>query len=109
VVVHADHAVTTRLAERIPANERGGVMGMAAVMSQDWSDSPTSHEPRRELSPRIAAKNKWARIAALQRSAAWLEAYAVARAAFVGGDRAVEFPYGTWWMCARLGCQHATA
>jgi len=90
------------------ANQRGGVMGMGAVMSQDWNDSPTSREPRRQLSPRIAAKNKWARIAALQRSAAWLEAYAVARAAFVGGERDVEFPYGTWWMCARLGCGHAT-
>jgi REP element-mobilizing transposase RayT len=90
------------------ANERGGVMGMEAVMQQDWNDCPTSHEPRRGLKPRVAGKNKWARIAALQRSAAWLEAYAVARLAFVSGERDVEFPFGTWWMCARLGCKHAT-
>jgi len=91
------------------ANERGGVMGMNNVMNQHWNDSPTSHEPRQVLRPRVAGKNKWARIAALQRSAAWLAAYAAARLAFVGGERDVEFPYGTWWMCARLGCEHAAA
>ena len=74
------------------------------MMAQGWNDSPDSFEPRRGMSPRIAAKNKWARIEAIQRSQAWLVAYYEALARFVKGEREVEFPRGTWWMRARLGC-----
>ena len=91
------------------ASTLGPVLGMEVVLAQHWNDHPKSREEGWKLKPTVAAKNKWARIAALQRSAAWLEAYAAARAAFVKGERDVEFPYGTWWMCARLGCNRAAA
>lgn len=89
--------------------KQGKAMGMARVMGQDWNSSPDSFEPRREMSPRIAAKNKWARIEAIQRSQEWLVAYYEALARFVSGERDVEFPRGTWWMRVRLGCQVALA
>ena len=37
-------------------------MGAHAVKKQHVTDSPTTWAPRRKLSPRIAAKNKWRRI-----------------------------------------------
>jgi putative transposase len=89
------------------ARHGGTVMGMKRVMQQDWNRSPKSYEEKRGISPRIACKNKWVRIQALQRSAAWLQAYAEARAEFVRGNREVEFPPGTWWMCTQLGCRVA--
>ena len=84
--------------------QRGKAMGMAEVMRQDWNGCPDSFAPRRGLRPTVAGANRWARIEALQRSAAWLRAYKEALARFVGGERDVEFPKGTWWMCARLRC-----
>jgi putative transposase len=107
-----DESFDERLRQKVrrvedEAAASGPAMGMKKVMSQDWNHHPKSNEPRCELSPRVACVNKWARIAALQRSADWLDAYAVARAAFVSGDREVEFPVGTWWMCVRLGCKRA--
>jgi hypothetical protein len=35
--------------------------------------------------------------------------YRDALARFVSGERDVEFPIGTWWMRARLGCPVAGA
>jgi putative transposase len=104
-----DESFDERLRQKVrrvedEAAASGPAMGMKKVLSQDWNHHPKSNEPRCELSPRVACLNKWARIAALQRSRDWLEAYAVARAAFVSGERDVEFPVGTWWMCVRLGC-----
>jgi REP element-mobilizing transposase RayT len=46
-------------------------LGAKAVLRQHWDDSPSSREPRRVLSPRVAAKNKWARVEALMRNK-WL-------------------------------------
>lgn len=57
----------------------------------------------------MAGKNKWARIDALERSGEWLTTYYEALTRFVGGEREVVFPYGTWHMCARLGCPVAPA
>ena len=38
------------------------VLGRQAILDQNWWDSPSSHEPRRELNPSVAAKDKWSRI-----------------------------------------------
>jgi putative transposase len=57
----------------------------------------------------VAGRNTWARIEALQSSAKWLGEYREALARFVSGERDVEFPIGTWWMRARLGCPVAGA
>ena len=47
--------------------ERRRVLGVKAILAQDVYDSPASVEERRGLSPRVAARNKWARIEALRR------------------------------------------
>ena len=81
------------------AAERGGrpVLGRRAILAQSWKDRPTSHEPRRTLSPRVAARDKWARIKALVHNRAFLVAYRAARAAWLLGERAI-FPAGTYWL-----------
>lgn len=73
------------------------VLGRQRVLRQSWRDSPTSTEPRRNLRPKIAAKNTWARIEALQRDRQFVADYRVARTAWLAGLPAV-FPAGTYWL-----------
>ena len=89
--------------------EKGKALGMKRVRAQGWASSPDTVAPRRQMNPTIAGRNKWARIEALQRAKEWLMAYYDALAQFVSGEREVEFPRGTWQMCARLGCSAASA
>jgi hypothetical protein len=72
-------------------------LGAKAVLRQHWDDSPSSREPRRVLSPRVAAKNKWARVEALMRNKWFIDAYRAAREAFLRGIATV-FPFGTYWL-----------
>jgi hypothetical protein len=81
--------------ERRAAGRR--VIGRHNILQQAWSGSPTSHEPRRDLRPRVAARNKWLRIATLQRNKEWQAAYRSARRRWAAGEEAV-FPYGTYWL-----------
>lgn len=73
------------------------VLGRRAVKRQSWRDSPDSREPRRGVRPRVAARNTWARVAALQRDKAWEEDYRCARLLWLAGFPA-EFPHGTYWL-----------
>lgn len=50
-------------------------LGVKGVRSQRASDRPNNAEPRRGLSPRIAARNKWQRIEALRRLKRFVSAY----------------------------------
>jgi putative transposase len=74
------------------------VLGRKGVLSQRWSERPASREPRRELSPRVAARSRWSRIEAILRNKAFREAYLQARALFIKGTREVLFPAGTYWL-----------
>jgi putative transposase len=74
------------------------VLGRQAILDQDWRDSPSSHEPRRELNPRVAAKNKWSRIEALQRNKDFGNVYRRAFEALRKGIKDVLFPAGTYWL-----------
>jgi putative transposase len=74
------------------------VLGKQGVLSQDWRDSPSSPAPRRELCPRVAAKNKWSRIEALRRNKEFGDIYRTAFAAFRKGVKDVLFPAGTFWL-----------
>jgi len=68
---HVDHAVAKAKAERL---EKGiKLVGRKGVLRQRWNDSPNTREPRRGLSPRVACRNKWARIEALQRNKVFLD------------------------------------
>jgi hypothetical protein len=87
--------------ESIAAERRrtgAGVLGRRAILAQRWADRPLTREPRRGLSPRIAARSKWSRIEALLRSRAFRDAYLAARARFIEGVRDVVFPAGTYWL-----------
>ena len=70
-------------------------MGRRRILRQSWRDSPTSHEPRRNLRPRIAARDPQLRIATMLRNKAWAAAYDDARAEMLAGIPA-EYPYGTY-------------
>ena len=73
------------------------VLGRQRVLRQSWRDSPTSTEPRRNLRPKVAAKNTWARVEALQRDRQFVADYRAARLRWLAGLPAV-FPAGTYWL-----------
>jgi hypothetical protein len=100
-------AETEHGARRIAAGK--SVLGRAAILAQDPFDSPDSREPHFRLNPRLAARNRWARIEALQRSREFLERYKAAVKAWMAGAAQVIFPFGTYWMrrFARAVCEAA--
>jgi putative transposase len=95
-------ALSTEVAERVLAKtvemrtKKRKFMGARKVLRQNPSSSPHSRERRFRLNPRVAAKNKWARIEALQRLKKFVEDYRRAWCAWMGGDEDVEFPKGTY-------------
>ncbi len=74
-----------------------GVVGRRQILRTAWQTSPTTKEPRRDLRPRVATRDKWLRIATLQRNKEWQIEYQEARAKWLSGLPA-EFPYGTYWL-----------
>jgi hypothetical protein len=72
--------------------------GPAAILALRPTDSPKGREPRRQLSPRIACRDKWKRVEALQREQLFQERYRAAWLRFKAGERGVPFPAGTYWM-----------
>jgi putative transposase len=89
------------------ASERRGVLGVANVLAQEYSCSPAAPEPRRQLRPAVAARDKWKRIEALSRLTEFLHAYRQAREAMRRGVRDVVFPAGTYWLRVGHGVQCA--
>jgi REP element-mobilizing transposase RayT len=84
-------------------------MGAARVLAQNPRTRPAPGEPRFELSPRIAARDKWRRIEALQRVKEFLRAYREAYAARRAGIENVVFPPGTYLLRIMHGVQVAGA
>jgi putative transposase len=82
--------------ERMKSGRR--VVGRGSILRQSWRDSPESHEPRRNLRPRVAAKDPHVRITALVRNKQWQAEYRSARMRWLAGFD-VEFPFGTYWLC----------
>jgi len=80
------------------ANEGRTYLGRRNVLKQSPFDYPPSSEPRRGLSPRVACKDKWKRIEALQRLRSFWHHYREAWLRFKAGNRNAVFPYGTYWM-----------
>jgi hypothetical protein len=100
--------------ERAAAERRrtgASVLGRRAVLAQRPTDRPSSREPRRQLSPTVAARSSWSRLEALLRNRAFRDAYVAARAAFISGIRDVVFPAGTYWLrrFARATCEPGPA
>ncbi len=97
---------TEAAAERRRTGAR--VLGRRAILRQSWRDRPSSHEPRRNLRPRVAARSKWARIEALRRNRAFIDAYRAARERWLAGLAAI-FPAGTYWLRRFAGVAVARA
>jgi REP element-mobilizing transposase RayT len=73
-------------------------IGAEGVLAQDPFDRPKSGEPRRALSPRIAARDKWKRIELLGRLKSFLAEYREALQVWREGLVEPVFPAGTYLM-----------
>ena len=80
-------------------------MGTRKVLVQNHTDHPASGEPRRALSPRVAARDKWQRIEAIGRLRSFLAEYRVALARLRAGLEDAVFPVGTYQL--RVGLDPA--
>ncbi len=80
-------------------------LGRKGVLAQSPTVSPRNAEPRRELSPRYAARNKWRRVEKLQEDKIFLREYREALRKFAAGLRDVIFPAGTYWMRVHFGVE----
>ncbi len=85
-----------RLAKRV------SLVGRKAVLRSSSFDRPKTSEPRRNLRPFVACKNKWRRVLALEALQRFHVAYRDARQLFIDGLRDVPFPAGTFAL-RRLG------
>jgi hypothetical protein len=85
------------------------VLGCERILAQDPFACPSGHAPRFQMSPQVAAKNKWARIEALLRNRTFIEKYRAALRGHISGLANVFFPFGTYWMrkIAKVACEAA--
>lgn len=83
-------------------------LGARRVSRQKTFHSPRTIAPRRNLKPRVAAKNKWRRIEALRRLQGWVKAYREALKQWKAGARDVVFPAGTYAMVHHFGVMSQT-
>ena len=90
------------------AKEARTFLGRRNVLKQSPFDYPEGFEPRRGLSPRIACKDKWKRIEALQYLKEFWHKYRDALLKYRSGDRKAVFPYGTYWMRVYMNVAVAT-
>jgi hypothetical protein len=86
-----------------------GFLGRRRVLAQNPFAHPAPGEPRRQLNPRVAARDKWKRIEALSRLVGFLRAYRSAWHARRAGILDVEFPAGTYQLRVEHGVRCAPA
>ncbi len=86
-----------------------GVLGRARVLAQKPQARPAAGEPRRELSPRVAGRDKWKRIEALARLLDFVGRYRAAWRARRAGDLTALFPPGTYLLRVAHGVACAPA
>ena len=73
-------------------------LGVQGIMQQSPFSSPVGKEKHFGINPKIAAKNKWLRIEAIQRHKVFINDYRKARETWKEGDRDVLFPAGTYYL-----------
>ena len=93
-------AVRENELELVRQHEGIKVLKMRNVQRQHWAAMPGA-EDFFGVRPTVSATDKWKRIEALQRKKTFEKAYAEARERWLGGERDVEFPAGTWLMWRR--------
>ncbi len=96
-------------AARRLGEEGRSFLGARKVMAQKPNARPAPVEPRRELNPRVAARDKWKRIEALLRLGAFLSDYREAWSRYARGARDGFFPEGTYLMKVVHGVACAAA
>ena len=82
----------------------GRVVGARAIRHALPNHRPTTHAPRRELRPQLACRNGARRVEELRALKWFRQAYAAARARFIGGLDAL-FPWGTYKLVHELGAR----
>lgn len=97
---------TTCKAARLTSGRR--IPGRAKVLEAHWTDTAISVEPRSELSPSIACRDRELRIHALRELAAFRADYLDARIRMLRGEQA-PFPLGTYWLRQFTGVPIAAA
>lgn len=95
--IRAGIAEVEQQCARERARTQRKVIGRRCILRQSWRDSPTSREPRRGIRPRVAARDSWARMQALQRNRDFQIHYRDALLQWRAGKPAV-FPAGTYWL-----------
>jgi putative transposase len=81
-----------RIKEGIP------ILGRSRILAQNPFDAPKSDTPCFNLNPKVACKNKWARIEALSRNRGFWEKYRASFLSHMAGVANVIWPSGTYWM-----------
>jgi putative transposase len=94
-------------AVRREAPTGGGFLGRARVLAQKPTSRPAPREPRRGLSPRVAARDTWKRIEVISRLVDFVRAYRAAWAARRSGTADVVFPVGTYLLRIQHGVRCA--
>jgi putative transposase len=109
VVERVAQAIAAREAKLRAQHEAAGrtYLGVKGVLAQKPTDTPSTREPRRHVSPRIAARDKWHRVEAIQRLKSFLHDYKVALKAWCAGQRDVLFPAGVYKMRVEFGVRCA--
>ena len=82
-------------------------LGVARILAQHHTDSPSSYEPRRKMSPKVAAFDKWRRIERLQQNKRFVQEHTDCRLRFSAGQFDVVFPVGTYLMQRRFNVRCA--
>ena len=95
--------------EQAARAENTAFLGEERVQAQNPFHRPRLGEPRRSLSPRIAARDKWKRIELLQRLKRFLLDYREALTVWREGKVAPIFPAGTYLMRVAHGVACAAA
>jgi len=115
-----DEEFARRLGEAVEAREESirarfreekrKFQGTRKIRAQSHLDAPRTREPRRNLNPRVACRDKWKRIAALQANQQFLKDYRAALKEFCERVKRksrdaleVIFPRGTYWMRVHHG------
>ena len=80
-------------------------MGASAVKGQNIYASPMNMEPRRQMSPSVACRDKWRRVEVLARIVRFVREHEEKRRAFIAGMVDVLFPAGTYQMVKQYGAR----
>ena len=71
-------------------------LGKKRILAQRPFDRPNTREPRWQLSPNVACRDRWKRIEHLQEQKEFRLEYRHCYVEFRNGNRSVVFPEGTW-------------